>query len=116
MKLEKRRIYEEILRKVIAPLLSRRFDFLESNGILGDITANELKSAIDNYGATLVPLPIEAFDKFDFFWGHQNLDSFCIDIPLYTKEEGLSDLMLFVECKKGERGEFDFVIEDLRVP
>ena len=87
---------------------------LRQTGVLGRLTANELKQAIDEYGRTLVPLPPEAFDLADSWAVQGSRGTWAVDIPLWTIEEGRSDLTLSLTVCE-EEGSIRIEIDDLHV-
>ena len=77
------------------------------------VSIDDLTRTIENYGSNIVPLPESAFDF---------VEKYCIDsekridvyLPLWTKEEGKSDLTLSISCYHRE-SELYIEINDLRV-
>jgi hypothetical protein len=78
----------------------------------GDVSASDLVNALREYGRTFVPLPDNAFESAEVYdIGGGRTDVY---LPLWTKEEGRSDLTLFVSCFSGS-GEPVIKVNDLRV-
>lgn len=67
---------------------------LEQDGRSGRLTAAHLRDAIATYGRTLIPLPDEAIRHMDVYPYTADPQVLTVDIPLWTEEEGLSDLTL----------------------
>jgi hypothetical protein len=70
----------------------------------------EMRSAIAQYGRTLVPLPENAFDLIDAY-PQPDGRHMLLDIPLWTLEEGRSDLLLGTK----RDGTYEVAIQDLHV-
>jgi hypothetical protein len=90
------------LRTLVLDLASGRFSQLEAGGRLGRLTAVELRAEIERYGRTLAPLPEGSFDV-DVYPVDGARSASWLDLPLWTEEEGRSDLTLsLVATKDGE--------------
>lgn len=66
------------------------------------VTAQELREAVCDYGRQLVPLPPEGYELIDYIavLGSRPLE-WSVVVPLFTREEGRSDLSLelsVIEC------------------
>jgi len=99
---------------MVDDLASARYEQIENSGRSGRLSAVELKRAITSYGRTLTPLPDRAWDLVDIYPSASNSRSWYLDLPLWTKEEGRSDLTLKV-CLKESDTEISVEIEDIRV-
>lgn len=78
-------------------------------------SVEELVAAIREYGRTPVPPPEEAVAKLAVYPDSDAADSWMIEMPFWTREEGESDLWLYAEVhRKGDElvGYVDYV----RVP
>jgi hypothetical protein len=81
---------------------------------IGRLTEEELTRAIAAYGRRLVPLPRGAMDAMDVYPLDSLPGQFAVDVPLWTIEEGRSDLTL--SLKVIDRDDFVMVsINDLHV-
>lgn len=67
-----------------------------------------------NDGATLVPLPPEAWDEDDATASPQGEGEWSVELPLWTVEEGRSDLTLQADVTERPEGPF-VVINDIHV-
>jgi hypothetical protein len=84
---------KEPVRKVLKLLATAQYAELEAitNGVR--LKAPEIASAIDEYGRKLIPVPEEGLDLMDVVRVRNALpEKWSIKIPLWTKEEGRSDL------------------------
>ncbi len=76
-------------------LASKRYEELEkmSNGIR--LKATEIETAIEDYGKTLISMPIQGYNDIDIIEiKNDQSDQWSVNVPVYTKEEGTSDLTL----------------------
>ena len=104
----------EAVGGVVDALVFARFQELAADGRAGRHTADELEQAVREYGRTLVALPEEA-------WGLVNVyrledgAGVALEVPLWTAEEGRSDLTLSVTLSERD-GVVAIEIDDLHVP
>jgi hypothetical protein len=89
-----------VVRDLVADLAAGRFMKVVTDGRAGRLSAAELESAIREYGRTLVPLPDEALNRIDVFPRDLDLNRASLDVPLWTAEEGLSDLTLQLDAMR----------------
>jgi hypothetical protein len=102
------------LARLVADLVNGEYSALEADGRSGRLSAGELREAVRRYGRTLIPLPEDAWDAVDEFPNINDSDAELIDVPMWTKEEGRSDLTLSVAARKrGER--YVLEVNDLHV-
>lgn len=90
---------EQPIRELVSDLSSAKYDVLVSDGRAGRLSAQEISAAISEYGRTLVVLPDDAFDIVDFYAIDGTINEWAVDVPLWTKEEGRSDLTLSLSAK-----------------
>ena len=84
----------EAIRRLVDDLVAGNYAAIEEDGRTGRLTLDELKDAIADYGRTLVSLPREGWDLLVEYPKSHNLDEVRVDLPLWTSEEGRSDLTL----------------------
>lgn len=101
------------VRKLVQMLAAARFNDLEADGRAGRLTAEELRRAVQEYGRTLRELPEEAWALVDEY-RQNNSDDFSLDVPLWTIEEGRSDLTLSISVRETREG-VTLSIDDLHV-
>ncbi len=101
------------VRKLVQMLAAARFSDLEADGRAGRLTAEELRRAVQEYGRTLRELPEEAWALVDEY-RQNNSDDFSLDVPLWTIEEGRSDLTLSISVRETREG-VTLSIDDLHV-
>jgi hypothetical protein len=89
-----------VVRELVIDLASGRFAEVVADGRAGRLSAADLQSAISDYGGTLVPLPDEALHRIDVFPRDLDLKRSSMDVPLWTAEEGESDLTLQLDATR----------------
>ena len=104
------------VRDVVERLVRREFARLEADGRSGRLTAEELARALDDYGRTLVDVPDDGWELADSYEIEGRPGAWAIDLPLWTKEEGRSDLTLSLSTSRGDDDEVVVEIDDIQVP
>lgn len=99
---------------LVEDLAEKNYHQISEDGRIGRLTEEELKIAIDSYGCKLVSLPHEAVGIFDAC-KVEGKREWQVDVPLWTEEEGRSDLTLSVSIDF-TNGKKTISIDDLRVP
>lgn len=109
----------EELQKQIGSLLrllaEGQYDEIEkvTNGVR--LPAEQIRSAVEQYGRTLVQPPSEAYELMDVVEVKSaEPPRWSITMPLWTKEEGRSDLSLEVTVIK-EPSKFVLELDDIHV-
>jgi hypothetical protein len=105
----------EAVRRIVAALVAGRYAAVVANGQGGRVSESEMDARISEYGRTLVPLPDEAMATIDMYPQDGNPDEFAMDVPLWTQEEGRSDLTMLVRVRR-QGGSYHVEIDDLLVP
>jgi hypothetical protein len=78
----------------VEALVAGHFDQLERDGGSGRLSSHELKKALKAYGRTVITIPDEAFDFVDIYPIQGQKSTWAVDVPLWTAEEGRSDVTL----------------------
>jgi hypothetical protein len=98
---------------IVDAMVEGRFADLGADGRAGRCAPADLERVVREYGRSLLRIPPEARGMAHV---HACRDgSLSVDVPLWTAEEGRSDLMLWVECRRSDAG-WSVVIDDLLVP
>ena len=104
----------DVIHRLVTDIAAGSYQLLEADGRIGRLTAEQLQEAVANYGRTIVSLPDLGWDLVDEYPIDGQPDEVTLDIPLWTTEEGRSDLTLSVSCRR--RGQtVSVVIDDLHV-
>lgn len=102
------------LRRLLVDLVSDNLAALVADGRIGRLTETEIRAAIAEYGRTLVVPPETALHSADEYPQNSAPNQSWIDVPLWTEEEGRSDLTLsLIATKRG--GTYELRIQDLHV-
>lgn len=102
------------VRRLIEDLVAGRYAEIAADGRAGRLTEAELRTAIEQYGRTLVPLPADGEKLVAIYEQASQPDAVTLDVPLWTREEGRSDLTLSVMAiKQGET--YTVEVNDLHV-
>lgn len=88
---------------------------LEADGRIGRLTVEELSQALEDYGRSLVEIPDQGWEAADVYEIEDRLDTWGIDLPLWTLEEGRSDLTLSLTVSRLDSGQVTVEIDDLHV-
>ncbi|NBF11429.1 DUF7668 domain-containing protein [Pseudomonas sp. Fl4BN1] len=105
--------FELEILELIEALSCADFDKLSANQWLGRLAAQDVAQRIDEYGKRLLLPPTPFLQNVDL---HEYRDGsgWALDIPLWTEEEGISDLTLSLELLVDPRGS-RLQMTDLRV-
>jgi len=88
----------------VADLAEGRFDEIERDGRSAQCAGADLERAVAECGRTLLPLPDEAVALIDAIEHTADPDGCAVDVPLWTVEEGRSDLTLSLDARKEPSG------------
>ena len=104
--------FTAIIAKLVGLISQGDYEAIAANGQAGRVGAEGIKRAVETYPYTVIPLPSEAFELAEVY----RIDETRLDIylPLWTHEEGRSDLTL---CLSYNTTSTDMRVEvnDLRV-
>jgi hypothetical protein len=106
-----------LIRDLVADLAAGRYQALVADGRIGRVSIDDLQRVIDDYPATLTPLPEEALDVGGHAFVIANSDppEWAVDQALWTVEEGRSDLELRADIR-WRNGEYRVELSDVLVP
>ncbi len=102
--------FRDPIRLLVEELVQGHFAQLERDGRSGRLSADELQEALREYGRTIITLPDEALNLADVHSVAGQRTRWAVDVPLWTAEEGRSDLTLSLtisESRDGVRLEID---------
>lgn len=105
---------EKAIRWLTEDLAAKRYAEVVRDGRGGRLSEGQISAAISEYGRTLVPLPDEAWPLIEVYEQTGNPDRIALDVPLWTEEEGRSDLTLSLRATKLDSG-YRVEIDDLHV-
>ena len=107
--------FEAMVRDVLTQLAAARYAELEllTGGVR--LSASELANAIREYGRRVVPPPDAALSLDVVPITGSDPASWSVNVPIWTAEEGVSDLTLELTVRAGPSGAYDVEIDDLHV-
>lgn len=103
------------VRRLIEDLAAGRYGEIAADGRAGRLTEAELRTAVAQYGRTLVPLPADGELLVAIYELTSQPDAVALDVPLWTREEGRSDLTLLVTAIKQGDNTYTVEVDDLHV-
>lgn len=106
--------FQAAIREVVELLVRGEFAVLERDGRSGRLNSQEIESAISEYGKRLISLPDNSFQSADCYDIEGVKNTWTMDIPLWTAEEGESDLTLSITVTK-ENDSIHVGINDIHV-
>jgi hypothetical protein len=92
--------YIERVQNYVACLVNKDYQAAYELTLPDSVLIRDIQSRIEEYGCTIIPLPAKAFDMALFYQiSDKQVD---IYIPLWSEEEGQSDLTLSLSCFKND--------------
>ncbi|MCW7539771.1 hypothetical protein OOT46_18200 [Aquabacterium sp. A7-Y] len=88
--------------ELVMCLVGKDYQKIVDKGWIGRLPPQELDAAIAQYGRTLVVPPHDVLDHADVYELEDGSGWF-VDLPLWTAEEGMSDLTLSLSVKTDGR-------------
>lgn len=106
---------QDVVATVIRTLVYKNYEDLASLTRGRRLSSEEIGKAIKDYGRTLVEPPPDAYNLIQVVPVRAaTTETWSITMPLWTEEEGRSDLSLLLTLKRtGER--FRIELDDIRV-
>jgi hypothetical protein len=92
------------IRALVDMLVKGHSDQLERDGKSGRLSSHELKEALQVHGRTIIALPDEAFRLAEVYPVKGQNATWAVDVPLWTAEEGRSDLVLSLTVSDSQDG------------
>ncbi|MDR1626298.1 MAG: hypothetical protein LBT33_07125 [Spirochaetia bacterium] len=90
-------LFKEKIKNLVIDLSNKNYKKIEIEKANGRINIMDLENAIKEYGKTIIPLAEEAFE-IAHIYKIEKENRMDIYMPLWTKEEGRSDLTLSILC------------------
>ena len=108
--------FEPVVRDIVAQLAAGYYAELERQTGGVRLSASELAGVVREYGRRIIPSPERGellLDVVPLAAGGPS--AWSVDVPLWTAEEGRSDLTLQLTVRARSAGGFDVEIDDLHV-
>lgn len=109
------------VQRVVAYLVDGEWAEVERISGGRRLSAADLADAVAEYGRTLVPLPEEGMRAVDVLpidpaaWSRPDRRELAVHVPLWTREEGPSDLSLALTLVEAQDGTFDVEVDNVEV-
>ncbi|WP_122468838.1 DUF7668 domain-containing protein [Pseudomonas viridiflava] len=84
------------IRDLLEALAHNDFTKISINNWYGRLNKEDIETRISEYGRTLTPPP-DSFMEKAYIYNYEDGSGLKIDVPLWTIEEGISDLTLSLE-------------------
>lgn len=107
-------VRNKVVTEVVALLVGREYQQLEAITRGQRLSAKEIQTAVAEYGRTLVALPEDALGLIDYV-EYQDSSGWSVVVPLFTREEGRSDLSLELSLVGKGLDNYDVQIDDIHV-
>lgn len=104
----------EPVRRIVSLLVEGRYADLEQQTHGVRLTAGEMAKAIADYGRTLVLPPQDAFNLMNIVKIKNAPKQWSVDMPLWTREEGRSDLTIDLRISEREN-DYSIELNDIHV-
>ncbi len=105
---------EQTVRHIYSLLCSQRYEELESLTDGVRLSASEIEQSISEYGCEVVPYP--GLVELDVIEGvGSNPREWSVVAPIYTTEEGLSDLSLELSLTENGKAIYKSELDNIRV-
>ncbi|MGZ7460283.1 DUF7668 domain-containing protein [Pseudomonas sp. Ma2-10] len=98
---------------LIDALVNGNFDKISAKKWYGRLNKHDIEARLSEYGNTLVLPPASFVEKIDTY-EYNDGSGLALDVPLWTEEEGMSDLTLSLELIYDEK-KAKLQMTDLRV-
>lgn len=109
-------IRNKLVKQVVDLLARGQYAQLEQMSHGSRLSPAEMQEAVEQYGRTLLPFPEDAMAQIDYIaYDGTRLRGWSVVVPLFTQEEGLSDLSLELSLIEAGPGKYDVEIDDLHV-
>lgn len=92
---------KDIIRFIVYALSIENTQVLVDRNLLASNEVTGIIEVLQQYGRHLIPIPQTGWNLADIYAIENQENNFDIDIPLWTMEEGRSDLMLKINVNHG---------------
>lgn len=113
---------DKILRTVkwiVNLLVQREYETISKLGLEGSLSPDEIAFGVSEYPCKLITPPEDAYQELYIYEAEEEEENgfLCaVEFPLWTQEEGRSDLFLLLSLYRNEGEYYDFTFDDLDVP
>jgi hypothetical protein len=105
-----------IVGEIVSHLALAEYEHVKAMAPRSRITPEQMRNAVTQYGRCLVPLPVSAYETIDYVAVLGSAPpAWSVVVPLFTQEEGRSDLSLELQLVRAATGIYEVEIDDLHV-
>jgi hypothetical protein len=103
------------VQRLIVELVSGDYAGICARHANGRVSEADMARVVREYGCTLMAVPEDGWALVDVYVSSRDPDHATVDVPLWTMEEGRSDLTLSLTARRAGDG-FEVAMSDLYVP
>ncbi len=105
-----------VLTRVVSLVAACAYEEVVATAPKSRITAAQMRAAVGAYGRSLIPLPPHASALIDYVAiAGANPEAWSVVVPLFTREEGRSDLSLVAQMTRTADGQYEVEVDDIHV-
>jgi hypothetical protein len=105
-----------IVGEVVARLAAADYEGIAAMAPKSRVTPSQMRAAVEQYGRTLLPLPLGADALIDYVAVRSSSPyTWSVVCPLFTAEEGRSDLSLELRLTQSPGANYTVEVDDLHV-
>lgn len=105
-----------VIGQLVAQLAAGHYEELIRCAPQSRISAQEMEAAVKEYGRRLLPLPLSAYKLIDYVAVHNATPAkWSVVVPLFTEEEGRSDLSLELSMVEVTHDKYEVQVDDIHV-
>lgn len=106
----------EFVRHVVNLLAAQEYSALQLLSGGKRLSGKDIQNAVAEYGRTIIPLPDAALQKIDYVAiAASKKEAWSVQCPIFTVEEGLSDLTLELRLQRGKSDNYEVTLDGLHV-
>lgn len=104
-----------VITHLVALLSTGSYEQVAAMAPTSRVNAAQMRGAIEQYGRSLIPLPAHGCALIDYVPINGNSTGWSVVVPLFTREEGRSDLSLTLSMVRIGTGAYAVQVDDIRV-
>lgn len=105
-----------VIAQLVAQLAAGNYEELIRFAPQSRVSAQEIEAAVKQYGRRLLPLPLSAYKLIDYLAVHNATPAeWSVVVPLFTEEEGRSDLSLELSMIEITADKYEVQVENIHV-
>lgn len=105
-----------VVGQLVALLAAGEFEKLDRLAPRSRVSAQQIEAALKQYGRRLLPLPGAAYELIDYITvRNATPPEWSVVVPLFTEEEGRSDLSLELSMVEVNPHKYEVQVDDIHV-